>query len=163
MNMLIEELQMLSANPWSWVVVGLMALFTAYSITLLFACPYSHNRAEISDADVVAAKDHSFKPGGRFILLMLGGVALTLAGLFMIAKGISPALALAALVIGIVLIQTEPAQLMIRECKNTVVACRDLGDEQRIAAQDRLRASHRSLAITNLVLLMGVTAGLVAF
>ena len=32
-----------------------------------------------------------------------------------------------------------------------------------IAAQDRLRASQRSLAITNLVLLMGVTAGLVAF
>ena len=163
MNMLIEELQQLSANPWSWGVVGLMALFTAYSVTLLMACPYSHNRAQISDGDVATAKAHSFRPGGRFVLLMLGGVVLTLAGLFMIAHGISPALALAALVVGIVLIQTEPAQLQIRECKSNVIACRDAPDDQRIGAQDRLRASHRSLAVTNVVLLAGVTAGLVAF
>ena len=163
MNMLIEELQQLSANPWSWGVVALMAVFTAYSVTLLMACPYSHNRAQISDSEVDSAKAHSFSPGGRFILLMLGGVALTLAGLFMIAHGISPALALAALVVGIVLVQTEPAQLMIRECKIGVIACRDADTEAKAAAQDRLRDSHRSLAVTNLVLLAGVTAGLVAF
>ena len=163
MNMLIEELQLLSANPWSWVVVGLMGLFTAYSVMLLMACPYAHGKAEIGDSDVHRAKSEDFNAGGRFALLMIGGVLLTLAGLFMIAKGISPALALAALVVGIVLIQTEPAQLLIREAKRNVIACRDASEGEREGAQDRLKASHRSLAVTNVVLLAGVTAGLVAF
>ena len=163
MNMLISELQALAADPWSWAVVALMAAFAIQSVGVLMMCPYVHGRAEITDAEVAAARDDGINPGPRFAMLMLAGVALVLAGLFMIAGGTAPKIALAALVVGIVLIQTEPARLLIRHHKTRVIAHRDAAPEVREGERDRLRSSHFQLAGTNVVIALGLAAGLSGF
>ena len=99
----------------------------------------------------------------RFGLMMMAGAGLTVSGLFMIANGIKPAIGLGAVVLGILLIQTEPLRLQIREGQRMVVACRDSGAAALESARDRLRTGHLSLAATNMVLLVGLVAGLAAF
>ncbi|MEM7743751.1 MAG: hypothetical protein AAF409_08580 [Pseudomonadota bacterium] len=163
MNMLLSELQVLAYNPWAWAVVGVLALFSTHAVIQLLACPYARGTATISDTDMSQAQNSKAHPGARFGLTMLGGAALTVTGLFMIAKGISPAIALAAVVGGIVLIQTEPARLSIRQQTYAVISHRDATDEARENARERLRGSHRALASINVFLLLAVVAAMLAF
>jgi len=162
-TMLIEELQALSADWRSWLVVGLLALVSLYSVGEYFRCPYARGTARIDDDEMQAAQRTGTVAGPRFALTMLAAVALTLTGLFMIAEGVKPALALAALVTGIVLIQTEPPRLRAREYRTLVAARRDGPPEALADARYRLRTSYRELALTNVVLLSGVTGVLLAF
>ena len=163
MNMLISELQMLASDWRSWIVVGLMAALALHSVVYYLMCPYVNGRANITDTAVSDAKGRSFKPGFRFGLMMLAGIAMTVAGLFMIAEGKSPTIALAAMVAGIVIIQTEPTRSMIRENTQSLIANRDAQGTKFEAVQMRLRGSHRELVAKNVVLLGALTAGLLAF
>ena len=67
------------------------------------------------------------------------------------------------MVVGIVIIQTEPFRLQIREQKRIVVASRDAPEAVLEGARTRLRDNQRALATTNVVLLAGLIAGLMAF
>ena len=163
MNMLISELQMLASDWRSWIVVGLMAALALQSVIYYMMCPYVNGRAKITDEAVADAQTRSFKPGYRFGLMMLSGITMTVVGLFMIAEGTHPTIALAAMVAGIVIIQTEPTRSMIRENTFSLVANRDAEETKQQAAQLRLRGSHRELVTKNVVLLGGLTAGLLAF
>lgn len=163
MNMLIEELQNLAADPRSWAIVGLMAVIAAISVARLWFCPYIAGTYQPSDEEVREARATGTQIGARFGLMMLVGAALTLTGLFMIAGGIKPTIALGLMVVGIVVSQTEPYRLQIREQQRVVVASRDAPDAVIVGARDRLRGNQRSLALTNLVLLAGLIAGLMAF
>ncbi|MEM9059733.1 MAG: hypothetical protein AAGD13_04655 [Pseudomonadota bacterium] len=163
MNMLISELQMLAGDWRSWIVVVLMALIAVHSAVYYVVCPYVHGRANISDAEVTEARGNPFKPGMRLGLMMVVGIVLTLTGLFMIADGVKPTLALAAMVVGIVIIQTEPTRSSIRESTQRVVALRDAEVVTREAAQSRLRGNHRELVTKNVVLLGALIAGMAVF
>lgn len=163
MKMLVEELQLLAADPWSWVVVGLLAVIAAHSAVMLIACPYVRNRATITDAEVDEAKSAGTAPGGRFLALMVGGITLTLAGLFMIAEGAAPKIALAALVAGIFLIQTEPVRLSIRQSKTRLISHRDADPGIVEGDRDRLKGGHWNLAGINLALVLALCAALLAF
>ncbi len=163
MNMLIDELHALAEDPRSWAVVAVMLLFAAHSLFAVLRCPYVRGVADISDAEVVDAKANPFEPGARFALMMVAGIALTIVGLFMIASGTKPTIALAAMVAGIVCIQTEPARLRIRESKQRIVARRDAPVEVMAIEQDRLHGSHRELAITNFLIIAALVAALMAF
>lgn len=163
MNMLISELQMLAGDWRSWVVVGLMLLVALHSIVYYYMCPYAHGRASITDDAVSDAQSRVYKPGLRFGIMMLLGIILTVAGLFMIADGVKPTLALAAMVMGIVIIQTEPTRSVIRENTQRLVANRDAESVRQEAAQLRLRGSHRELVAKNVVLLGALVTGLLAF
>lgn len=163
MNMLIEELNRLSDDPKSWVVVLLLAGFAVHAAAGLFLCPYVKGTAEFTEEEIAEAKAHRFTAGSRFFLTMLAGIALTISGLFMIAYGIKPAIALAALVAGVVLIHTEPARLQLREQKNMVVASIGGPPSRMIAARERLRGSHVTLAVTNIALVLAVAGVLLAF
>ena len=163
MNMLIDELNMLSNDPKSWIVVLLLAGFAVHAIVGLLMCPYAHGKRSFSQEEVSEARLHKFRPGMRFPIMMLLGVALALAGLFMIASGTRPALALAMLVAGIVIMQTEPARLQLREQKFAVVAATDGPEDKLMSARDRLRGSHRTLAVTQATIVIGVVGILLAF
>lgn len=163
MNMLIEELQSLSSNPGSWIVVALMAAIAVISLAHFFICPIARGKYTPKDDEVSKARASDFNPGWRFGLMMMTGAGLTVAGLFMIASGIKPAIALAALVGGLLLIQTEPLRLQIREGQRMVIAAHGGAAEALEGARDRLRAGHLGLAGTNFVLLAGLIAGLLAF
>ena len=162
MNMLISELQGLSANPLAWVVVVILSGFALYSVIQIMKCPYTHDAGRISDDAVRAARGSEFSPGMRFGMMMAMGAVLTLLGLFMIANGIKPALALASMVCGIVIILTEPTRLQIREHRRVVAANRDSANAL-VEAQDRLNSSYTQMAATNILLMLGVTGALLAF
>ncbi len=163
MKMLIEELQSLAADPRSWVVVALMAVLAGISFFRLWRCPHVAGTYQPTDAEVETARNSGFGIGWRFAFMMLGGAAVTLIGLFMIAGGIRPTIALALVVAGIVAIQTEPYRLQIREQTRLVVASRDSLPRDLDGARDRLRANQSALALTNFVLLAGLIVGLMAF
>ena len=163
MNMLIEELQGLAADPRSWVIVALMGLVAAASLFRLLRCPHVNGTYRPNDQEVDTARQSGTQIGPRFGLMMLVGAGLTVAGLFMIAGGIRPTLALGLMVVGIVVIQTEPYRLQIREQMRAVIASRDAPAAVLDGARDRLRGNQRALVMTNMVLLVGLIAGLLAF
>lgn len=163
MNMLLSELQLLANDPRSWIVVAVMAALVVHSVVYYGMCPYAHGRAEITDDAVLEAREKAFKPGTRYGVMMVSGIILTVTGLFMIAEGIRPTLALAAMVAGIVIIQTEPTRTIIRENTHRVIAFRDDTGSKLEAAQLRLRGSHVELVVKNLVLLAALIAGILAF
>lgn len=163
MNMLIDELNMLSDDPKSWLVVLLLAGFAVHAIVGVLMCPYAHGKRAFSDEEVAEARTHKFRPGLRFPVMMMLGVALALAGLFMIASGTRPTMALAMLVAGILLLQTEPGRLQLREQKFAVVAASGGPEAQLTSARARLRGSHRALALTQATIVVGVVGILLAF
>lgn len=163
MNMLIDELRMLSDDPKSWIVVALLAIFAIHAVAGLLLCPYANGSAKFTEAEVAEARAHRFNPGIRFAVMMLGGVALTLAGLFMIANGIRPTIALVLLIAGILLIQTEPSRLELRELKSAVIAATGKSEPVLASARARLRGSHRKLAATQAAMVLAVTGALLAF
>ena len=163
MKMLIAELQGLAADPRSWVIVALMGIVAAVSLFRLFKCPFMAGTYRPTDDEVAAAAQDSDRIGPRFGLMMLVGAALTLTGLFMIAGGVRPTIALGLMVVGIVLTQTEPYRLLIRQQTRAVIAARDAPGPVLAGARDRLRGNQRALVLTNLVLLAGLIAALMAF
>lgn len=163
MNMLIEELQGLAADPRSWAIVALMALVAGISVIRLWQCPHIAGTYQATDEEVSRAGKKGFKIGIRFGVAMIGGSALTLTGLLMIASGIRPTIALGLMVVGIVIIQTEPYRLQIREQTRLLIASRDAAEAIIQGARTRLRENQRALATTNVVLLAGLIAGLLAF
>ncbi|MFK7945540.1 MAG: hypothetical protein AB8B85_21890 [Paracoccaceae bacterium] len=163
MNMLIEELSLLGQDPKSWIVVAVLAVFALHSAVGVFMCPYVKGTLTFTQQEVETARAHQFRASWRFALLMLGGIVLMLAGLFMIANGVKPSLALALLVTGIVLTQTEPLRLQLREQKFVVIAAQGGSEGSIISAQDRMASNHRVLAFTNAGMLVAVTATLLAF
>jgi hypothetical protein len=66
-------------------------------------------------------------------------------------------------VAGIFLIQTEPARLLIRQHKTRLIAHRDAAAATIEGDRERLKGGHWSLAVTNIVLVLALCAGLMAF
>lgn len=163
MNMLISELQMLAGDWRSWIVVGLLAVLAVQSVGMYFMCPYINGTAEITDEEVENARTARFRPGPRFAIMMFSGIGLSLAGLFMINAGFTPLIALSALVIGVVVIQTEPMRSRIRENRRQVALHRDAEVEVQGNAQARLRISQGSLALANVFMALALVVALIAF
>ncbi|MEM0988456.1 MAG: hypothetical protein AAGK00_06205 [Pseudomonadota bacterium] len=163
MSMLIEELQQLASNPWAWGVVAVLAVLAGQAVVQFLACPYASGKAKIGDAEMAEARRGSFVPSARFAMTMVGGALLTMTGLFMIAQGISPAIALGALVAGVMIIQTEPSRLDIREQTYAVIAHRDAPHDVLEGHRGRLRSSQRQLALTNVLIVAAVTAAMFVF
>lgn len=163
MNMLIEELENLSTDPLAWIVVAIMAILSLIAMVQYMRCPLGRGIATITDEQTRAAQNNQNKIGPRFGLMMMGAMALAVTGLFMIADGVNTVLALILVIVGIVLIQTEPARLRIRDQTTQVLAYRDAPEQAQADARYRLRAGYRELAARNFALLAGVVAALLAF
>lgn len=163
MNMLIEELQRLSTNPFAWLIIALLGLAALYAVVTVFRCPLLHDKAQFAPEDIVTAKKAPKTLGPRFALVMLFGFSLTVSGLLMIADGLHPTIALAAMVVGITIVQTEPQRLQIADARRQLVAALDMGESALDDARKRLRSNYQGLAAIYVVLLFGVTGGLLAF
>ncbi len=163
MNMLIEELQSLASDWRSWVVVGVMAVMAMVSVFQTFKCPWLHGNINPSKEEISDAKIMRKTVSPRFAVVMMAGFVLTLTGLLMIASGVKPTLALAAMVVGLVIIQTEPARLRIREARRLVLAATDEPQDAQIGARVRLRSNYRELAALNVGVLVCLVGGMLAF
>lgn len=163
MNMLIEELGRLSSNPFAWTIIGLLALAVLYSVVEIMRCPLLREDETATADEVADAKLLRRYVGPRFAIVMLAGAIITVAGLMMITYGVKPALALAAVVAGVCIIQTEPHRLRIREARRQVVASQDMGTDRRQDARTHLKSSYHAMAAMNVALLVCVVGGLLAF
>lgn len=161
--MLIEELSMLAGDPVAWGAVPLLAVFCIYSLVHWWRCPLIHRTQHISLEEAANVVGKPVIAGPRFGLLMLAGVAATLAGLSFIAEGIRPTLAFYLLIAGVFVIQTEPARLQIREAEARVVTASAVGEEPARIAVERLETTNIWLISLQFSMLAAVVIFLAAF
>lgn len=163
MTALIETLQRASANPYAWVIVGLIALVAAISVYKWRTCPYLCGTIDIGQDESQARVDRPFVAGPRFVIVMLTGIAAMVVGLTLVSREVNPLLALLLIVVGVFAVQTEPAMLRIREATERLVAAQIQGPDQVAAAAERLRYAHIWLVTANFTLLLAVVLALLAF
>jgi hypothetical protein len=161
--MLVEELRALADDPLTWAAVPALAAFAGHALWHWRTCPLLDRTKHVTLAEAEAAVDQPRIAGPRFLVLMLLGIAATLAGLSFIAEGIYPTAAFYLLLAGVFVIQTEPARLQIREAELRVVAAERHGEDARRIAIERLETLNIWLLSLELAILAGVMGFLLAF
>lgn len=163
MDMLIATFRMVGASPVAWGAIGLGGLVLTIATLHWGRCPFLAERHGMDAERARALLTPRFRPGPRFALSMLVGIAAVLGGLGMIAESVWPAEAFCLLLAGVVLIQTQPLRLQLRVAKLSVAAAAGQGPAARAAAHDRLRSAHiRLVGVTATILILAVAA-LLAF
>ncbi len=162
MTSLIDELHRLASDPIAWGAVPILAAFALYALWHWRSCPLLHRTAHITLAEAEGVVGKPYIAGPRFLLLMLAGIAATVAALTLIAEGIYPTLAFYLLVAGVFVIQTEPARLQLREAEMRVVAAEAIGPEAMQAAISRLETTIVWLVTLQVTILAGTVLFLVA-
>lgn len=163
MNILIETLSALSGSVFTWIGVGLLALVACYSFYEWVKCPYLCHKQEISLEEAKRAIDKPVFAGRRFLVAMVTGIGMTIAGLTMIYRGFEPGMAFILIVAGLVIMQTEPIRLEMKQAVARVVAATASGEAAVAAATESLRTSHLWLVSVHFIMLGGIIAGLLAF
>jgi hypothetical protein len=165
MNMLLESLTMVADDPFAWGSVVLMGGFSVYAVYHRVTCPILRGDAlpESMVAEARAAAREVPRPGWRFGLLMMAGIAATVTGLSFVASGPAPTIAFYLLLAGVFVIQTEPVRLQIREAQDRAAATQHSNPDDHHAAVARLRASHMWLVWLNFLLLGATGTALLAF
>lgn len=163
MNMLIETLSGLSSAWSTWLGVGILALLGIVSFARWLLCPYVAGTAETSVEEARQALSKKVFAGPRFLVAMLIGVGLTVFGLSLLHQNIEPSWGFFFVIAGVVVMQTEPIRLQIRETQNRVIAASALDEDARLAAIDRLRGKHHWLVGVHFLILIGVVAAVFAF
>jgi hypothetical protein len=163
MNMLIQSLHQASANPYSWAIVGLIALVALFSVYRWRACGYLCHTKAISLEESRRQLDRPFNAGPRFVAVMLAGIAAILIGLSLVSRQVNPPLALLLIVTGVFAVHLEPALLRIRESALRVIAAQCQGPDAVAAAEERLRYAHLWLVTANFLLLISVVLVLLTF
>lgn len=163
MNLFVDELRALADNPVAWGAVPALALFATYSVIAWRKCPLLHRTAHISEAEAKAVLDRPQIAGPRFLILMVVGIAATVAGLSLIAEAIYPTLAFYLLLAGVFVLKTEPVRLQIREAEFRVVAARPHGKDAVGLALERLNENNTLLITLQVAILLGTTLFLLAF
>ncbi|GMG83481.1 hypothetical protein LNKW23_26940 [Paralimibaculum aggregatum] len=163
MNMLVDELRALSADPVAWGAVPVLAAFVVWSFASRRLCPLMNCANRISDEEARKVAGGPRVAGPRFLVLMLVGIVAAVTGLKLIGMGLYSTLAFYLLLAGVFVIQTEPARLQIREAQHRVAAARNRGEEAVASEIQRLGASHNWLIGLQAIMLVGTALFLVAF
>ncbi|MEM0923164.1 MAG: hypothetical protein AAGI13_08970 [Pseudomonadota bacterium] len=163
MNMLAETLAGISSSPYAWCAVAVLAAISIYSVVAWRICPVLNNADDISIEEAEKALNRPVTAGPRFLLMMLAGIAALIAGLYMVYRAADPGIAFVLVVTGLVVTQTEPARLMLRETTNRVVAARTSDEMVQQAAMHRLATNHLWLMATHFIILVSVIAALLVF
>jgi len=163
MEGLIGELAALASNPYAWIVVGGLALVAMHSLVSYLRCPLVHGTGDISPELARAAVDAERVHSTRYLVLMLLGIGLAVAGTAMVALSARPPVALGMIAAGLFLTQTEPLRLNIHGHQLRVVAARIEDDTACETAIGRLRGEYQRLVVTNTLLAAAVAIYLLAF
>lgn len=163
MKMLIDSLQQVSADPYSWGVVALLGGAAGFNVYHWLRCPYLCHSQVISPEESRESLDRPFVAGPRFVIVMLAGIASILAGIAMVSRGMNPPLALLLIAGGVFAVQTEPGLLRIQEAARRVVAAQLEGAGAISSAEDRLRQAHLGMVTASVGTLVAVILALLAF
>lgn len=145
MNDFIQIIETIGADPRAWLVLGLFALRAVYSIVIYFRCPLCWSAKLVADPEEAQRRINS-KSGGsmRFFLLMVTGIVLAVVGLFMLADGVKPTIALFLMVLGAFLFMTEPIRLRINDARLRVISAGE-NEDQRMFHVGGLKSQHKDL------------------
>lgn len=144
MNDFLDILVRVGSTPMSWGVLALMAAWAMVSVVKYVRCPLVGGRATISPADAETALQRRVRHPLAYLLAMLVGMGLAIAGLFGLAETESKGtLAFFFLAIGLYVILTMPVRLEIKDAEMRVVAAGS--QEARSISTQGLRHTHRRL------------------
>lgn len=163
MSMLIHTLQLASANPYSWAIVGLIAAVALFSVYKWRNCGYRCHTKAISLDESRRQLDRPFTAGPRFVIVMLAGITAILIGLGLVSHQVNPLLALLLIVAGVFAVHLEPAVLRIHEAAARVISAQCQGPGAVSAAEERLRYAHIWLVVANFALFIAAALVLLAF
>ncbi|MEM6906109.1 MAG: hypothetical protein AAF568_09465 [Pseudomonadota bacterium] len=163
MNMLLDTLAQLHTQPLTWIAVGLLAILSLFAFGDWLLCPVLHHKKDISVDEAKAAGYRPVVAGPRFFFVMVGGIGLTIAGLYMIQAPVRPDIGFVMILAGLVIMQTEPIRQQLRIQIARVIAASAQGEDAYEAATDGLRAGYIWLVAVHFLILAGVVAGLLAF
>lgn len=147
MELILTGLSALSTDWRAWAVAALVAMKAASSIYLYLRCPVLCGRVAPSDAEIRAAQAYRFRPPLSYLLIMLAGITLAVAGLYLLGDATYGPLALGMLVIGVFMFSAEPNRLAVQSAIKEVIATIGAEDDTHILARDRLRGAHLSRAL----------------
>ena len=164
MNMLLDTLGTLSDSAYTWVGIALLAGDGRSIPSILgIAAPIFAKTKDVSPEEAQEAVQKPVFAGARFLLTMVAGVAATISGLLMLYHAFEPGIGFMLIVAGVVVMQTEPIRLQIRDTVSRLVVATSHGDAAVAAATESLRMSHIWLVIVHLLILFAVTAAVLAF
>lgn len=163
MNMLIATLGDLTSSYIAWLGVGFLALMAVHAYYQWLRCPYLCQKHDITPEQARAAIERPISAGPRFLIAMTAGIAAAIAGLFMLQRAIEPGIAFMLIVAGLVVMQTEPIRLQLRDSVARLVAANNGPEETRFAAMESLKTSHLWLVTVHFIMLFAVIAALLVF
>lgn len=142
MQSVLSSFQSLCDDPVAWVLVGLVSAKALFSLVCFTRCPVRRQRRLVDARAAREAFNAPFVHAPRFLGLMLLGIALAIGGLYTLGHPELGPFALAAMVLGVFLMLTEPSQLGIEDATLRVMAARAEGGEAVRLALERLRSAH---------------------
>jgi hypothetical protein len=159
MNGLTNILDVLGNHPATkWVALAL-ALRVLWTVFAWQRCPLAHGGAEMKAAAEKAKGGE--RPMMRFVLLMLLGIGLAIAGLFRLAAdGDAAPFALFVLTGGIYLFTTEPVRRTLIDAQYRVVASAKLAAEEQALSVSMLRDTHVKLVAVEIGILALIVVGM---
>ena len=163
METLLGNVAALSADPKAWVVAALVVLKALTSIYMSMRCPVMRGVYDVTDELIAQGKAYKIAPPPSYLIIMLGGMALAIGGLYMLNDTQYGPLALGALVVGIFMFLTEPSRLFVNGTKQAVFATTGAEGDANALARDRLKAAHMERAMYETIIAAAVVALLVFF
>ncbi|MEL7464636.1 MAG: hypothetical protein AAFN79_11250 [Pseudomonadota bacterium] len=158
METLLANLSALSDDAKAWALAGLVTLKALHSIYLSLRCPVMRGVADVTEEMIAEAKAYKFAPPPSYLMIMIGGVAIAIAGLYMLNDTQYGPLALIALVVGVYMFITEPTRLFVNVGKMEVYSSTGEAGDRNELARDRLGAAHLERAAYETAIAVAVVA-----
>ena len=143
MEMLLDNLSGLDANPFAWAVAFLAAARALFTFYTSFTCKVKSGEYQVSREEAVEAANTVFQPPRTSLFLVLLGIALAIGGLYMLQDSTYGHVGLGAIVIGVFLFMTEPTRLQVIGAKTAVFASTLADDDQPSLAREQLGYAYR--------------------
>lgn len=156
MEMLLDNLSGLGANPFAWAVAALAGMRALFTIYTSMTCRIKNGEYPVSREEAVEAANTVFEPPRSFLFLVSFGIALAIGGLYMMQDSEFGGLALGAIVIGVFIFMTEPTRLQVIGAQTGVFASTLAGEEQVKLAREQLKYAYRERAIYETVIALAV-------
>lgn len=163
MNNLLTTLDGLSGLWATWVTVALLAALGINALMNRMMCPLARGTCDASVEEARQALSRRIFAGPRFLTTMLLAITATIIGLKLIYAGTNPGIAVFLIIAGLLVMQTEPIRLSIKEAQNRVIATSVDSEDAQAAALEYLRARHQWLVGVHFLILGGVLAAILAF
>lgn len=161
MEMLLDNLSGLGANPFAWTVAALAGMRALFTIYTSMTCKVKSGEYQVSREEAIEAMNTVFQPPRSSLILVMLGIVLAIGGLYTLQDATYGPIGLGAIVVGVFLFMTEPTRLQVIGAKTAVFASTLADGEQPKLARDQLGYAYRERAIYEATIALAVVLVLV--